>query len=271
MCSFREMLRKTTSSLYHDKMIRFAKPLNDHFGINHFWYYKITYSGYYSYLGTHRSWSEFCFDNSMVQHFSCLRHPDSLQKGINLMRTSRNEDYQKVMEIAWGKFKINFHINLVNPISDGVEACGFASCFNDSQAEERLLNHLPLLRKFTKIFKEKNEELLGIAENNQVYLPAQFGPKFYERGPSFILPLEKDQFLKCLGFGQMIALTSREKDMLKFASAGYPASYIAKQLHLSPKTVENYLSTIKAKLECNSKIELIKKARELDGAGYFDP
>lgn len=270
MSAFQDMLKKTTSSPYYNQMLRFTSSLNDHFGINHFWYYKITNSGHYSYIGTNGAWNEFCFDKSIVQHFTCLRHPDALQRGINLMKTSTDEKYQTVLNLAWEHFNINFNINVVNPLSQGVEAFGFATRFNDPKAEERLLNHLPLLREFTKIFKSKYKKLLGLLDDNQVDLAAQFGPQFYERPKTFVLPFERDKFLKQIGMEEVLSLTPREKDVLKFVSTGYPAGYIAKQLHLSKKTIENYLSTIKCKLSCNSKTELINKAKEITMIEYFE-
>lgn len=269
MNPFQKMLRETTSSIYYDKMVRFVLPLYDHFGINHFWYYQITYQGHYSYVGTHQAWNEFCFDNSMLNHFTCLRHPDLVQKGVSLMKTTTNQEYKKVLNTAWEKFKINFNINLVTRSFNGIEAFGFATCFNDPHAEERLINHLPLLRGFIKAFKTNQKKLLQVLENNQVDLSTEFGQQFYECPKMLTLPFERDKFLKTMGFELFLSLTSREKDVLKFISTGYPASYIAEQLQLSKKTVENYLSTIKCKLACSSKTELIKKTQDIAAIGFF--
>ena len=270
MNSFIEMHRKLTSSPYHSQMVRFAAPLCDHFGINHFWYYKITSTGNYSYVGTHGAWNEFCFEKSILQHFTCVRHPDSIQKGISLMKTGASGEYKAVLDLAWEKFTINFNINMVNEISQGVEAFGFATCFNDFHAEERLLNNLLLLKEFTKIFKANHQKLLRLLDENHVNLFSEFGQQFYERPKSLVLPFQRDKFLSKIGFEQIVLLTSREKDVLKFVACGYPAAYIAKQLYLTTKTVENYLSNIKSKLHCNSKVELIQKAQQLAATGYFD-
>lgn len=265
MGSFSEMLRKVTSSPCHDQMQRSVAPLNDHFGINHFWYYRITYSGHYSYLGTHSAWNEFCFDKALLSNFPCLRHPEALQNGINLMKASDDLEYKRVLGIAWDKFNINFNINLLNRISDGIEAFGFATRFNDPYAEQKLLNELPLLRSFIKMFRTKNRQLFQLLDDNQVCLPAVFGSVFYERPKTFVSPLDRDKFLRKMGFEDYLFLTEREKDVLKYLSSGYPAAYIAQQLQLSCRTVENYILTIKCKLSCKSKVELIRKANEIDG------
>lgn len=270
MSPFCDLLRKISSSPHYNQMLRFAAPLKDCFGINHFWYFKITFSGNYSYLGTHNPWNEYCFENAMVSYFPCLRHPNNLQMGINLMKAQTDPEYKAVLDKAWENFKINFNINLMNRIPEGIEAFGFATCYNDPQADQRLINDLPLLIHFTKAFKKENKKLFHILDDNQVNLPNQFGPVYYERQKTLVIPHDPEQFLKKMGFGPICSLTPREKDVLKFIARGYPSKYIAEQLHLSYRTVENYITTIKGKLSCDSKIDLITKASEIASTGYFE-
>lgn len=260
---------RISSSPYHDQMIRFAAPLQDFLGINHFWYYKITFSGNYSYLGTHSKWNAFCSEQVLAPYFSCLRHPDLVQEGISLMKASEDAEYQKVLKIAWEMFKINFNLNLVRKVLDGIEAFGFGSRYNDPQADERLLNELPLLHAFIKAFKSKNRKLFWLLEESQINLPDQFGAMFFECPKGFILPRDRFAFLRSLGMNEFFSLTPRELDVLKFIANGYPASFIAKNLRLSVKTVENYIAVIKSKLDCTSKVELIEKAKQIDSLGLF--
>ncbi len=267
MKAFNEMLRRVTASPLHSQVKRFVDPLAVYLGINHFWYYKITHTGNYSYFGSHSAWNEFCFDSAMVNQFSCLRYPEHLQKGIILMKTNSNSDseggYKKVLDQAWGNFNINFNINLVSDVTNGVEAFGFATKFNDVDAEQRLLNVLPMLRHFIKVFQEKHPKFFRLLDENQVNLPSEFGQLYYERPKALILPSQRDEFIKKIGAGDIFSLTPRELDVLKFFPQGYPASYIAEQLNLSKRTVENHIATIKSKLSCTTKVELIQKSKDL--------
>lgn len=54
-------------------------------------------------------------------------------------------------------------------------------------------------------------------------------------------------------------LTHRQKACLYYLSKGMTIKQIAKTLALSPRTVEHYLETVKAKLGCYSKAQLIDK------------
>jgi DNA-binding CsgD family transcriptional regulator len=270
MKSFHDMFQKITESPYYDQMLKFAAPLNDHFGINHFWYYRITFSGHYCFLGTHTSWNEFCFDHSLVCQFPFLRHPQTLQAGISLMKSYEEPDYKKLLLLAWEKFQINFNINIHKNISDGIEAFGFASHFNDPKSDERLLNQLPLLIRYAQAFRQQNKKLFQLLDDQQVNLSALWGSKFYEGQKEIAIPLDRKLFLRKMGFEAFFSLTPRELDVLKLLSQGFPASYIAQELHLTKKTIENYTATIKCKLSCQSKVEMIKKTQDLAAIGFFD-
>ena len=263
MKQFRQMLSKITSSPYHDQMQRFAAPLQDHFGINHFWYYRITNTGDYSFLGTHTKWCEYCFDEAAVSYFPSLRHPTIATSGISLMKSWPDASYNAMLQTAWDKFQINFNINLVERLPDGVEAFGFASGFNDPQADERLLNNLPLLTQFTKVFREKHQNLFSVANDNRINLATHFGALFYEQPKTMVIPSDKSIFLHKIGLGWIFSLTPREQEVVELLSSGFSAPYIAGELGLSSRTVENYINTIKSKLSCSSKSELIEKAKQI--------
>lgn len=55
-------------------------------------------------------------------------------------------------------------------------------------------------------------------------------------------------------------LTKRESDILKHIILGYSAKEIAKILNISFRTVESYMNSLKLKLHCNSKGEVILMA-----------
>lgn len=270
MNPFLEMLRRTTSSPLHDQMMRFVEPLNDHFGINHFWFYRVTDSGLYTYLGTNAAWNEYAYENRLIDHFPCLRHPDTLLGGINLMKKTSSNAYKNVLRTAWENFRINFSFQILQKTSDAVEGFGFATHYHQQAADERLLNELPLLRHFIKIFQQRHQRLFRFLDENSVDLGSYLGPVFNKNSKMLQIPRQRDVFLRKIGCEAIYSLTEREKDVLKFIANGYPAPYIAQQLFLRRRTVENYLGTIKGKLSCNSKIELIQKAQELVTMGLLD-
>lgn len=56
-------------------------------------------------------------------------------------------------------------------------------------------------------------------------------------------------------------LTPRELDVLRLAAEDVPVATVARQAHLSPGTVRNYLAAAVAKLGAGSRAEAIARAR----------
>ena len=65
-------------------------------------------------------------------------------------------------------------------------------------------------------------------------------------------------------------LTDREREILNLIAQGHPNPSIAKQLHLSTKTVGNYVSNIFTKLQVADRAQAIIRAREA-GLGRDKP
>jgi len=58
-------------------------------------------------------------------------------------------------------------------------------------------------------------------------------------------------------------LTDRQTECLLFLAKGMTIKQIAIKLALSPRTVEHYLESVKNKLDCHSRVELVAKALQL--------
>jgi DNA-binding NarL/FixJ family response regulator len=57
-------------------------------------------------------------------------------------------------------------------------------------------------------------------------------------------------------------LTQREQDVLKFLADGLSNNQIGDQLHLSPRTVEKYVSSLLRKTDTNNRAELVRFAMD---------
>lgn len=67
----------------------------------------------------------------------------------------------------------------------------------------------------------------------------------------------------------LIPLTKQQNTCLKYLALGLTHKQIAQTLGLSHKTVEHYLDTVKIKLNCETRQELILQAVERGLVGYF--
>lgn len=59
-----------------------------------------------------------------------------------------------------------------------------------------------------------------------------------------------------------LGLTNREQDVLRLLSAGLSNVQIGDQMHLSPRTIEKYVSSLLRKTETNNRAELVRFAIE---------
>lgn len=65
--------------------------------------------------------------------------------------------------------------------------------------------------------------------------------------------------------GQHFSVSTRQADCINYALQGKTIKQIARQLNLSPRTVEEHLNILKNKLACSNKVQLVTKfAKVLD-------
>lgn len=179
-----EMFNKVTSSPYHDKMIRSVDPLKTHLGINHFWYNRISYSGHYAYFGSNTEWSGYSSErsNEFLNDIPYLTNPDSAKEGIQLLGLTEDEKLQGVLEDGRKKYNIHFNLQILKKTADGLEGYGFSTCSNHVDMYNLLLREMPLLLYFTKKFRQDNEALFSVVEDNQANLRDIVGDRFNNGG-----------------------------------------------------------------------------------------
>lgn len=255
------MLQKITSSRHHNKMMRFIKPLENHFGVNHFWYYRVTYSGHYSFVGTNSAWDEYCFSRNLFKICPYLRHPDLLQAGLTLMKNGNDPAYQSLLQDAKDKFDVNFSIQLSKHIPEGIEGYGFGTFHKRKIPDEHLINELPLLCQFAKRFRQENASIFHLLDDNRVHIESHIGETFTS-APNAVEAPQREDFLRQLGFQAVLSLTAKELAIFKDLAYGFPAHYLASKHFLSQRTIEHYMERLKNKLNCHSKLDLINKSKE---------
>ena len=265
MDSFQNLTQAVTCR-YHDKIQKACTPLFDYFNISNFWYDILSNSGYLAYIQSHVEWSEYFAEEKFHLSYPYFHHPKHFQEGFTLIEEIQDGSLTQILDTAKTKFGIQKSLMLTIKTSNGVEFFGFS--FHKFHLTA-ILNELPLLRLFVKKFREENRFLLSRMEDNQINLAKLIGPAFYEKsvGSSKAQLTKRQEFLKKLGVENL--LSPRELEVIKLLNQGYSASQIGKQIFLSPRTVEHHLERMKEKCGCDSKAELIQKARELEYYGLL--
>lgn len=256
--SFMLMQDRIRSSQHFAAMKRTIRPLQDYFLVNHFWYYRITKSDDYTFIGTHSRWIDHVFTSGKLLDFPCINISHDYNNSIYIMNQGHTRAYQEILKSASEQFSIFFQFQLMEINNEGISAFGFATESNSSEVVNRLFNELGLLRSFIKYFQDENAQLLAFADSESVNLAR---PQ-YDEAQIDSRVAQREALQKLLWpMAPHTRLTKRENEILPFIAKGFPASYIAEELCLSKRTVENHWASIKHKLGCESKTKLIQAAQ----------
>lgn len=79
-----------------------------------------------------------------------------------------------------------------------------------------------------------------------------------------VLGIQSLSFISITSIDNTTELTQRQIDCLVYLVKGFTIKQIAKELILSPRTVEHYLEAIKLKFNCYTRADLISKSLQLN-------
>lgn len=267
MSSFNELFYKYTLH-YHDQIKKFCEPLQRAYGINHFIHYKVTDKGLSNGFSNHANWMEYFIGEQIYLHCPYMRHPQYYQSGhvfIQNEDASFSDPFQQAMQKATERFNTQFCFLFLNKNTHSMDAFVFGVPPAISNIHSLLAPEIPLLKLFISRFCEEFDKMMQDLSHHLFDIATPMGPVFHEKAD--LLPpslLKKRQYLlKQLGIDIPYHLSKREWEIVPLYLKGHSASHIAKQLFLSPRTIENYIDNLKNKLGCFSKCELIEKLTEL--------
>ena len=272
MSIFKAMLENTTIQ-FQRKIEKACAPLVEYFGLRHFWYHKVTNSGYLSAMSNLPAWAEYFFSEMNPLIYPYFRHPRNFCDKIILSKINDVEDPElnELHCIAKEKYNVHHSFMTIQKTTDGVEFFAFALNYSNERQHALLISELSLILLFIKSFRKENQSIFDSLEDNQVNVSNQLGENFLTTHISGISDISsRNVFLKKIGLEIPKALSAREIEVMKLLLNGFfSANEIAEKMNLSKRTIEAYIENIKNKLDCFSKPELIRKAIDLESIGYF--
>ncbi len=145
----------------------------------------------------------------------------------------------------------------------------FCFCYKSDEIGfiNNFLNNLDVLKKFALYFREKAEKLIKIAEKNKILLPNHMrGLDFTDLQSDDVLIANTSEFQHITKFDKIciegnygyVNLSQQESRSINFLIKGNSVKETAQLMLLSPRTIEGYLNTIKLKLGCKTKNEVIR-------------
>lgn len=258
-------------SIRHQSKIKNAlKPLLDQFGVNYFYYCRVSNSGWYSSFSSNVEWNKWWFDKKIHQEAFYFLQPQYYQSGFTLSFPFFEDRFSQIQKIASEQFGIHYILELTYKSGKGIESYGFSSTHFNHTILAHYLSELPSLKLFFKYFRERHRELFSQLDENQFNLAKEIGPAFFKPTIPLFKSHARFNFLKNIGMDIFSDLSQREKQICEGLTKGLSANEIAHLFNLSKRTVEYYIENIKGKLNCLSKSELVEKCLELAAVGYFD-
>lgn len=193
---------------------------------------------------TNNQWNHFFIQHFSNMSLSCYETEvaNANQQGkYQVVRTDAPTSNDELSRNLY-KFGIWNTIGCYVKGSDCVEGFYFSNIEGGSDWINHYLNQPQLLEKYYTDFKEKLLNITSWDVLHQFSLPTVNSNIFSEPHHDM----------------QKTFLTTREKECLQFISKGYTNKEIARQLSLSPRTIEWYVENIKTKVGVYKRTDLIK-------------
>ncbi|HUX80536.1 MAG TPA: helix-turn-helix transcriptional regulator, partial [Alphaproteobacteria bacterium] len=146
--------------------------------------------------------------------------------------------------------KMRMSVNMWNGITfyfiskDYIEGCAFGGGVENLQLGEFYLNNLEILKKFFMHFKSAAKDIIDITDKSKVMEIAFHDKNLnpYKADPGKVIEFNKKILSKkySITTGQKeFTISTREIECLLYKSQGLTAKQIARECHISPRTVEN--------------------------------
>jgi DNA-binding CsgD family transcriptional regulator len=261
---------------HSDKIQRTTRPIRERFGVDYFSYHRIDNDGKYTVLVDRPDWAESYVSCQMYLKDPYLRHPDVYKSGLCLVDSQGSPEYrEEIMKFGKSVLNIDLGVIQIEKAETAVEFFCYTGSKKRSSLESLYINHPHLLTSFSAYFKQELKSILISMEHEAGSLLDLKGSDFL--CDELISPKidfsDQLAYLDDLGLHSLILqakkLTSREWDCLQGLLMGETAKETANRYQLSHRTIESYFETIKQKLSCTSKYELLTLAQQLESFGLI--
>lgn len=248
---------------YANRVKTLCDPLKQTFGIDTFWHSTIGSKGEFTHISNTPEGTCHYFENHYYLNNPFLRHPENYSKGFYFPGDMPEPTYSESQKKHNAEFGIDHLLFFCKPEKELCHIFGFATSQKNLPMLTIYLNNTHLLKQFAEHFL--SEVTHFPFDSFQVELPKLVGPSFFwiNKFTPGLNVNKKSNFLKTLGYPDLSALSSREKECLELFLQGKTAQQTALLLNLSRRTVETYFENIKDKLGCLSKAEILQSLKKL--------
>ncbi len=253
MNDFSEIVKQYT--IKYDKKIREVTcHLHKNFNIFNYTYFKIQDDGRFVTLSNNPEQLDFYYAEKYYLSNPYLVDPNLLKSGLVFTALTKDEEYLNTINTSLNRFQIDNTFLMLDKKEGQVE--GFLYATRPNESTFNYISNLDVLKKFNSFFTREMSSVIKKMHSEGFNLKAAKEINFFERKEG--LPLAaKDKISQ--DFLKMISpLSPQEERCLDLFRSGYSAQATASIMNLSRRTVEHYFESIKNKLGCYSKWDLLK-------------
>lgn len=243
---------KNYSIKHEQKIKKICAPLLDSLNIPIFTYSFVEADGSFGLLTNTPEFHDYYFENKMHLQNPYFAHPALFRPGCVMLPCSVEEETQKALR---KRFKADHFFLSLNTSPHLMEAFLFANVNENLTDTNLYLSRLDLLHKFNNYFKKEAKDLIGRMKTEDYNIKTERGMQLFESAPNVPLAIydpKIQNFLK-----KVTGLSRQELTCLEHFKLGKSAQATAAIMGLSQRTVESYFDSIKNKLGCTSKYDLL--------------
>ena len=243
-----------------------CQPL-EHLHIHLFTYLKNFHDGSQINISTQASWVADYYQLGLYK--SSLFEADPTRYATGFKSWPLDSSLQ-VFQHGREHYDSYYGLTFCQKVHDGCEFYFFSTSSKHYGLLDHFLNNLDLFENFVHYFKDRAMPLLKECSAHRIIIPEHFQqiiepsitaevmiPTLNRHAFCQALQSRHDPLAKWLNDYE--PLTKKERDCLNLLLEMPTASEIAERLALSKRTVETHLENIKQKLQCKSKVDLIKQ------------
>lgn len=177
------------------------------------------------------------------------------------MLFNKNEDKRSFTYIE-SLFQTSFGVHFIERLNGYDEMVSFALDMTPESFDYFILNHQVHLKNFIRYFRESMSETIGQLTNkeNRLFFPDVLTNTKQQNTMDTHNKTKTASII--LANGLSVTLTPQQSACLKLLIEDKSLKEITKELYLSTRTVEHYLSAARNKLSCSTLLSLVNQYGE---------
>lgn len=249
---------------HQDRLLKLTEPLKRVLGIDSFWHYSIGCDGFFTNLGNIPESATHHYDGGVYRTNQLFTHPDNFGSGCQLLEG--DPEWESVLKQMEPHFSLKHALAIFrkDPKTGSVNCYGFASRQEKPHLRSLYLNKQSLLQSFVDYWIKNTQDIYQKLNEDAVNMRQLRGEKAFCAPYEQALPCSNElnyAFLKLLRqdielLRALDSLSTREREILQACLEGKTAIQTGKELHISRRTVENHLESVKGKFQVLTKAEL---------------